>query len=512
MSTALDSANKRIVKNSALLYVRMFITLCISLYTSRAFLDALGAEDYGIYNVVAGFVSLLSIITSTITSATQRFITYEIGTGNKEKLKDTFSTFIIVLLGIGVFIFLLGEIIGTPAITKYLVIPEERLSAAVFVYHCALIAFVLRLISAPYTADVTAHERFNFYAYVSIGESVAKLFFAISLYYIPFDLLKVYALYMVLTELIIRIIYRVYCKKRFEETRWKFVVKKDIVIEVFSYSIWVTLGASSSILKEQGVNVLINRFFGVLLNAARGVSMQVYSVVNQFSANIGSAIIPQITKSYASGDVQRSIKLTCFLAKSQGLVLFLVSLPLLLETEYILNLWLKDVPDYACVFTRWALILCLARTLENTHVPLYLATGKVRNLQLVGGGLMLLNLPLSYVVLKLGFEAVSTMIVGVIIELVVMYVAFLFLKKLVGFPIGQFYGKIIIPMVIVFVLSTILPFIVRLYLLPEGFLRLIIVSVLSVLSTIFFAYTISLSKSEREMVLTIIKNKLLKKV
>ena len=416
-----------------------------------------------------------------------------------------------VLLLIGVFIILVGEIFGPSAIEKYLVIPKDRMGAAIFVFHCSLLSFVITLISVPYTADVIAHERMNFYAYISIGEAVLKLLFAISLYYIPFDLLKVYALYMVSIGIIVRIIYRIYCKKRFEETRWRFVIKKQILKEVFSYSVWVTLGASSAILKEQGVNVLVNRFFGVLMNTARGVSMQVYGIVNQFATYIGSAITPQITKSYASGDIKRAVKLTFFLAKSQALVLFFISLPLFLETEFILGLWLKDVPEYACVFTRWALILCLARTLENTHSPLYLATGKVRNLQIVGGGLMLLNLPLSYVVLKMGFEAVSTMVVGVFLELVVMLVAFLFLKRLVGFPVKQFYLEIMAPLCIVFVLSSVIPVFVKYFLLPEGFLRFLIVSALCFISTLFFTYTISLNKNERLMVINFVKSKLQKR-
>ena len=350
MTTNTSNDNKRIVKNSALLYVRMFITLCIGLYTSRAFLDALGAEDYGIYNIVAGFVSMLSIFTSTITSAAQRFITFEIGTGNKEKLKDTFSTFIIVLLLIGVFIILVGEIFGPSAIEKYLVIPKDRMGAAIFVFHCSLLSFVITLISVPYTADVIAHERMNFYAYISIGEAVLKLLFAISLYYIPFDLLKVYALYMVSIGIIVRIIYRIYCKKRFEETRWRFVIKKQILKEVFSYSVWVTLGASSAILKEQGVNVLVNRFFGVLMNTARGVSMQVYGIVNQFATNIGSAITPQITKSYASGDIKRAVKLTFFLAKSQALVLFFYITPIIPGNRIYFGPMVKRCPRVCLCF------------------------------------------------------------------------------------------------------------------------------------------------------------------
>lgn len=511
MEDRIQQSNRRIVKNTTFLYIRMIISLCISLYTSRAILEALGVEDYGIYNVVAGFVSMLSLFTGTITSACQRFITFEIGAGNTNKLQDTFSTFVNLLIVLGIVILIVGELIGYAALNKYLVIPPERFDAALFVFHCSLLTFVINLISLPYTATILAYEHINFFAILSIGESVFRLIAVLLLLYVlSCDNLKCFAFMLVVIAVILRGVNGIYCSKMFKSITHQWLINKEILKRVFTYSFWVTIGASSAILKEQGVNVIINIFFGVLLNAARGVSMQVYGVVSQFANNIGTAVTPQITKSYASGDVNRSIKLTFLLAKSQGLLLFIVSLPLILETEYILGIWLKEVPASACLFTRWALILCLARTLENTHGPLFLATGNVRNLQIVGGGVMLLNVPLCYAAFKLGFEPISSMIIGVILEILVMFVAFVFLKKMVGFPLVEFYTKVILPFFSVIFLSSIIPGYVRFYLMEESFIRLLIVGILSVMCSLILSWYIVLNNNEKSMLLTMVKSKLKK--
>ena len=496
------SDNSRIARNTIYLYVRLVIGLCISVYTSRAFLDALGVQDFGIYNVVGGFVSMLSLFTMTITSAAQRFITYELGTGNALKLRQTFSTFLTTLLLLSIFIIIIGEVFGVFFLDNYLIIPKDRINAAYVVFQCSLIAFIVELVSVPYVACVTAHERMNFYAIVSIGKSVLSLVIVWLLYLTTFDRLETYAILLVCVGIIIRIIYSIYCTKHFEEVKGKLCLESDILKEVFSYSVWVTIGASSAILKEQGVNILINRFFGVAMNTARGISVQVMGMLNQFANGISQAIAPQITKSYAVGDLERSIQLTFTMTKAQGLLLYLIALPLLLETEFILDLWLKDVPAHAVIFTRWAIVLCIARTLENTHGPLFLATGRVRNLQIIAGGLMLLNLPLSYIALKFGTTPEATMMIGVAMELIVMAVIYIYLKKMINFPMGRFYKSVILPMFLVALLSSIAPVILRFFVFGEGVVRFIIVSTVSIISTVIFSYTIALNKHEKGYVIT----------
>lgn len=508
MSNTSDN-NKRIAKNTFYLYIRMIVSLLIGLYVSRVILNALGVEDYGIYNIVGGFVSMLAIFTTSITGAANRFITFELGKKDTIKLKKTFSTIVTLLILMAIAIFMVGEVIGQLFIDKILVIPPQRVDSAIFVFHLSLLAFGINLISVPYTALVTAHERMNFFAVVSIFESVVKLLIVYLLYISPFDRLKSYAALLVAVGLIFRIIYGIYCKRNFPESHFQFKIDHEVFKNVFSYSFWVTIGGSSGILKEQGVNVIINMFFGVAMNAARGISMQVSSAINQFSNNIGIAINPQITKSYAAGDLQRSINLTIILVKAQGIMLLIISLPLILEMDYVLRLWLGNVPYYAVTFAQWALILSYARTLENTHGALYLATGKVRNLQIIGGGLILLNLPLSYIFLSWGYEPVITMVIGTILEVITMFIAFVYLGKIVSFPIRRLFSEALLPLAITIILSILPPLAVKFQIQEDNFNKLVAVTLVSILSTTLFSYMIVLNKKEKNFIVKTIKNKLI---
>lgn len=502
----MEERNKRIASNTIYLYIRMLINLGISLYTSRVILDVLGVDDYGIYNVVGGFVSMLAIFTSTITSAAQRFITFELGAGDEKRLQQTFSTIVCVIIILAAVIFIVGEVFGLFFIDRFLVIPEGRMAAAKVVFHCSVIAFVVNLIAIPYTATVIAHEHMNFFALISILESVFKLIVVLSIAHMKYDRLCSYAVLLVVVALLVRFIYWLYCRHFFKETKGKRTLDKNILKNVFSYSVWVSIGASSAILKEQGVNVLINMFCGVAMNAARGVSMQVYGLANTFSGNLSQAIAPQITKSYASGDVNRAINLTIFMTKVQGILSILIIVPLFVEAEYVLNLWLKDVPYYAVTFTRYALLLCLARTLEGSHGPLFLATGRVKKIQIVGGGLMLLNLPLSYMFLYLGYEPACTMIIGIIMEMVVMFVIYYMLHQFLPFPIREYYIKVVIPIVLLLIITTIIPMYVKNQF-AESFGRLVIVTLVSTVLITGLSLLILFKKSERESLLSLIKRK-----
>lgn len=504
--------NKRIAKNTFYLYIRLIVSLFVGLYVSRVVLDALGIKDFGIYNIVGGFVSMLAIFTGSITSAANRFITFELGRGDTEVLKKTFSTIITLLVLMAMTVFVAGEFIGMFFIDRILVIPPDRMEAAYFVFHLSLLAFGINLVSVPYMAAVTAHEKMNFFALVSIFESVAKLVIVYLLYLSPFDRLKSYAVLLVVVGGIIRIVYGIYCNRHFPETHFSFQIDRGVFKNIFSYSFWVTIGASSGILKEQGVNVIINMFYGVVMNASRGISMQVSGAINQFSNNIATAIQPQITKSYAVGDLNRSIDLTLILMKAQGIMLLLISLPLFLEMDYVLKLWLGDVPYYAVTFTRWSLILCYVRTLESAHGALYLATGKVRNLQIVGGGLMLLTLPFSYFFLKWGYEPVTTMMIGTVLEVVTMFVAFGYLRQIVGFPLRRLFCEALLPLVLTISLSLVPPLTVK-YQIPEECLdRFVVVTLASALSTALFSYLIILNKKEKSFIVVTIKNKLINKI
>ena len=498
--------NKTIAKNTFYLYLRLIVSMLIGLKTSRAILEALGVEDYGIYNIVAGFVSMLSLFTGAITSAAQRFITYELGTGNVYKLRRTFSTFTTLLIIFSLIIIALSFVSGKWLVTEVLNIPVDRIYAAINVFYCSSIAFCVNVIAAPYIACVTAHERMNFYALVSVGDSLLRLLIVLLLYITPFDLLEIYAILIVIVGIISRLIYGLYCKKHFEETRFKFLIDINILKEIWSFSLWVIFGGSAMIAKEQGVNMLINRFFGVTMNAARGVSMQVFSILNQFSNSIATAINPQITKSYAAGNLLRSIRLTFVSTKAQGVMLLLISLPLYIEIDYVLGLWLKNVPYYASDFARWVIIICFVSTMRQTYGPLYLATGKVRFLEIVGGFIILLNLPISYVVLKMGGQPVSTMVVNVLLEIVCMFACFGYMKKLLDFPTFRFYKNVIVPIIITMLITYFAASFIKEFF-SESFIRLVIICIVSTITTSVFSYFLIFEKSERDLLKSVIIKK-----
>lgn len=507
MAERLSQENKRIAKNTIYLYIRMIVSLAISLYTSRAVLEALGVDDFGIYNIVAGFVSILTIFTGTLVSAAQRFITYELGAGNQEKLKRTVSTFYTLLLCMSLVVIITGGLIGNWLVDSCLNIPDNRIHSAVFVFYCAILMFCFRLLEVPFLACVTAHEKMDFYAIVSICESVLRLLIVYLLFITVFDKLETYGVLLVLAGLGNLSAYVIYSKKVFAEVELKLLIDKSIFKEVFAFSMWVIYGSGAMVGKEQGVNMLINHFFGVTMNAARGVSIQILSILNQFANSIATAINPQITKSYASNNLSRAINLTFVLTKAQGIMLLLLVMPLYSEINFVLNLWLKDVPYYAEVFAKWAIIIAVVSTIRQTYGALYLATGKVRYLEVIGGTIIMLNLPVSYIVLKLGYEPVSTMVVNVIMEVLCMVYCYGYMSRILNFPTMKYYAKTILPLMIVAVVSygsTVLFHMIM----PQGWLRLMLEIIITVSLTTGLSYLIVLNNNEREMAMDFVKKKL----
>lgn len=500
-------SNKRIAKNTIYLYLRMIVSMLIAFYTSRAFLDALGVEDYGIYNIVGGFVSLLSLITGSLTLGAQRFISFALGKKDTEFLHRTFSTFSNLFLIIAVGIVLVGAAFGHLVIYDLLNLPSERLDAALFCYYCSLVAFSVNVIAIPYTASVISHEKMDFYAVVSISESVLKLLIVFALFITPFDRLKVYALLLVIVGVIIRVTYGIYCSKKFPETKHSKVIDKKILKEAFVFTFWMAFGNAAVIAKEQGVNVVINLFCGVTINAARGISTQISSIMNQFGNSIASAIDPQITKSYAAGDLERSVRLTFLLTKAQGLMLVLVALPLYFEVDYLLGIWLKEVPYYANIFTKWVIVLSVITALRNTYGPLYMATGDVKTLQWTTGLIYILNLPLSYIALKMGYEPVVTMQIAVVIEIITWILSYWYMKWKFHFPLGRYVIEAIIPLLVIVAVTASLLLGVQ-YIMPDmGVWRFLLTGTIDVVLVLGLAYVVLLNKSERSFALNAIRSK-----
>ena len=499
--------NKTIAKNTIYLYLRMIVSMIISLYTSRAVLDALGVSDYGIYNIVGGFVALLNVITTSLVMGAQRFITFELGRGDEIRLFRTFATFSTLFLIMAVVIFTIASIFGKPFVEHFLVLPKERVGAALFVFYCSLASFAINLIAVPYNACVIAHEKMDFYAIVSIGESFSKLLIVYLLYTTSFDRLQTYAVLLVTVGIIVRLTYGVYCSKHFKETKSTFLIDKTIIKKVFSFSLWMFLGGLVMIAKEQGVNVVINLFCGVTINAARGVSMQVSGILNQFSNSIASAINPQITKSYAEGNLSRSINLTFLLTKAQGLLLLIITIPLYFEMNFVLGLWLKDVPYYADIFAKWVLIITFLTIIRNSYSSFYLASGDVKTLQWSTSLIYIMILPLSYFALKMGFEPVVTMQITSVIEVLTFAATYIYLKYKFNFPLGRYLRQTILPLCIVCLLTSVSLYVVQNSFDIDPVAEFFIICTLSICLTIGTSYLILLSKNEKKIVIELVAKK-----
>ncbi len=511
MSEITSETNKRIAKNTVYLYLRMIVLMLIALYTSRAFLDALGVDDYGIYNIVGGFVSLLALITGSMTMGAQRFISFAIGKKDPENLHRTFSTFTNLFLILAVTIFLIFGLMGHWVVYDLLNLPIGRLDAALFCYYCSLLAFSVNIIAIPYMAAVISHEKMDFYAMVSILESLLKLVIVYTLYTTSFDRLKVYACLLAIVGLVIRFIYGIYCSRNFPETTHCRSIDRKILKEAFFFTFWMAFGNAVVVAKEQGVNILINLFCGVAMNAARGISVQVSSVMSQFGNSIASAINPQITKSYASGNWNRSVNLTFLLTKAEGLMLLVIALPLYFEMNFLLEIWLNNVPYYAEVFAKWIVILSVLTPLRNCYGPLYMATGDVKTLQWSTSIIYILILPLSYVALKLGYEPVVTMQITAVIEVITWIASYCYIQYKFKFPLGRYIKETILPLILIASFSSVILYSIQIFLSVNNFWRFFLVCVVSVSLVTSLSYCFLLSKNEKAFVVRVVQSKLPRK-
>lgn len=456
-----SSNNRRIAKNTILLYIRMLFMMCISLYTSRVILSTLGVSDYGIYNVVGGFVALFNILCNSISAAISRFITVELGKKNIEKLKKVFSTSINIQLLLCLSIIIIMEVFGIWFINNKMVIDPSRLEAANWVLHLSTLTFCIELISVPYNAAIIAHEKMSAFAYISIIEAIFKLLICYLLFISPIDKLVTYAVLLTLVAMAIRLIYGIYCKKHFLECTYHYCFDKGLLKEMFSFTGWNFIGGTAGVLSSQGMDVILNLFFGTVVNAAKGVASQVTSVVTSFSSNFIMAVNPQITKNFAAGNYDYAFKLVTQGSRLSFYMLFFLSLPLILEAPTVLSVWLVEVPEYSVIFIRLVLIYAMVNSLSNPLITLMLATGNIRNYQIIVGGCLLFILPLSYIVLELGFAPQYTYVVMIVISAICLWLRLYMLHNMINFPIKRFLKDAILNISIVVVLSLLLPLLVH---------------------------------------------------
>lgn len=491
--------NKRIVKNTISLYFRMIITMVISLYTSRIVLNALGVSDFGIYNVVGGVVIMFGFLNSAMASSTQRFLAFELGRKDNVRLRQVFSISVTLHIFISIIIVLLSETLGVWFLNTRLTIPAERLAAANWVFQFSVLTSVLTVLSVPYDAAIIAHERMNVFAYISILEVSLKLGVVFLLQLFGYDKLVLYAILIFLVSLILRIVYGTYCTRNFKESHYRFFWEKKLFTEMTSFAGWNLFGVFAGIGYGQGVNILLNIFFGPLVNAARGIAFQVMGAVNQLVTNFQIAVFPPITKAYVSNDEKNMYRLIFASSKFSYYLLLLFIIPLFIEAKEILAFWLKYVPEYTVSFTRLVLIDVLVCSLSGPLQILAQATGRVRNYQLVVSIILLLNLPVSYLLLKMGHSPQSTFVVSIVLSTVALFARLVVLKTLTAFPVSVFLNKVVLTVLVVTIFIIPLPLYVQ-SIIPHKLLQFFLVGICTIITLITSVWVIGLSVAERSII------------
>lgn len=502
--TDLAANNKRIAKNTLFLYLRMLFLMAVSLYTSRVVLNALGVEDFGIYNAVGGIVAMFTTISGSLTTAISRFITYELGKGNQSNLNKIFSSAVTIQLGLVGIIILLAETIGLWFLNVKMNIPEIRMEAANWVFQFSILTFSINLISVPYNASIIAHEKMSAFAYISILEVVGKLTIAYLIVISPIDKLIFYTILMCLVAIIIRFTYGSYCKRHFSECSYYFIWDKQLLKQMFGFAGWNFIGVTSAVLRDQGGNLIINLFCGPSVNAARGIATQVNSAINGFVSNFMIALNPQIIKSYALKNNTYMMDLIFRGARFSFYMLLLLSLPVFINTHYILKIWLNIVPNHTITFVQLILVFAMSESISNPLITAQQATGKIRNYQIIVGGLQMMNLPISYILLRIGIFPEIIFIVAIIISQFCLIARLILLKKMINLPIKEYIKKVYINICIVSISSFILPlFLIKFP--EESFINFILSTSLSICNVLLCIYFIGCNKNER----LFIQNKIL---
>lgn len=498
----------RIAKNTLMLYVRMLVLMLVGLYTSRVVLEALGEDDMGIYSVVGGVVAMFTIISGALNSAVSRFITFEMGKGEKAQLNKVYSTAVTIQLILGAIVVILAEPIGIWFINNEMTIDQARIPEAVMVLHFSLAAFVVNLMSVPQMASITAHEKMYAYAYIGILDAFLRLGTALLIMNSSGDRLVQYAALMMVTVILVRIAYGVYCRRNFEECRYRPVFDRPLIREMFSFAGWNFVGVASGVLRDQGGNILVNLFSGAAgtaVNAARGMAVQLNGAVQGFVTNFMTAVNPQITKSYAAGEYSYMFTLVRKSSRMSFYLLLMLVMPLILNTEVVLGVWLKDVPEHTTLFVQLFLIFALSESLSNPMITAMLATGRIRNYQLVVGGIQLLNIPISYICLKMGAIPEVTVMVAIGLSQICLWARLIMLSRATGFPIGDFVSKVYVKsLFVVLPCAAVVPVLFELVK-PTGLWGAVYSAVISVVWTGTVIYMIGMDTSERNMVKGLLK-------
>lgn len=487
----------------------MLFTMALNLYISRIVLNVLGVENFGIYNVVGGVVAMFAFLNAAMAVSTQRFLSFELGCQNKLQLKKVFSTAVSVHCLLGLIVLILAETIGLWFVNNKLNFPLERIFAVNVVYQCSVFSFFFLILRVPYQAGIIAYEKMGIYAYISIFEVVLKLGIALLLTRFGSDKLILYAILLLISVIIVTFVYKIYCSKYFEELRFRFIWDRQLFKTMTSYAGWSLFGSGASVIYDQGINILLNIFFSPVVNAARAIAFQVNTAILSFTSNFQIAVNPQIVKSYATGDRQYMMSLIFQSSKYSFFLLFLIALPVLLETDILLKFWLNIVPEYAVVFCKLIIIDTLIGCVSYPLMIASQATGKIRLYQFTVGSILLLNLPFTYFLLKLGFGPQYSMYVSIGLSIIALGARLIILRKLILLNIRAYVRSVIVRSLLVGGGAFIIPFAVVQSGYSSTFLSVLLNSVLCIVCSTLSIYYLGLDKREKqflkEKILVVIK-------
>lgn len=495
-----EAINKRqIASNTIFLYIRMLLLMCITLYTSRIVLDALGVEDYGIYNVVGGLTMSFAFFSSSLSNATQRFLNIEIGRNNRDGISRIYSASLIIYAIAIIVVLIATEVVGYWVLNNSLVIPAERMGAANCVLHTTAVGLAVTLIGSIYDSILIAYENMKIYAYLSIMEAILRLLIAFVIVYTDIDRLKLYAVLYLASILIVRIIMIAYCKQRYPDCKFKRSGQRVLIKSILGFIGWNGVGTAVWMINEQGINILLNIFFGPILNAARGVSSQVGAAINNFSNSFFTAIRPQIIKSYATQEIEYFYKLVYASSRYSFYLIWIISLPIILRCEELLELWLKEVPEYSSSIVVWIIIFYCINVLTNPLWSVVQAVGKLRNFVLIGSLIFLSAFPISYLLLKQGASPIVVFQTLAFTRINYLAVSTLLVKQLIRFSLKAYFKEVIWPILKVTILSGSIAYVLELFT-PHCTIGLISVVLVSVLITLLIVYIVGINNDERNII------------
>lgn len=507
-----DSQNsKRIARNTLMLYFQMFITTLVGLYTSRVVLNTLGVTDYGIYNVVGGIVTMASFLNSAMVAASQRFLAFELGKNDFDRLSKVFCTSINIHAVISLIAIVIAETIGLWFVNTKLNIPEERMVAANWVFQASIISFVINVMSVPYNSAIVAHEKMSAFAYISIIDAILKLAIVYLLIVMSFDKLIAYSILMVCVVLLVRFCYTIYCKRHFEECTYHILFDKSLFKEMFSFAGWSVVGNLGFSFKDQISNIILNIFFGPTVNAARSLGIQVTAHVKTFAQSFTMALNPQITKQYAGGNLEASRKLVYAGSRYTFYLLTLVAIPVIIHTDYIMRLWLGIVPEYTNQFVRYSILISLLYAMSECVTKAIQATGRIKWFQIGISIIMLSELPLAWILLKFGYPPYAVMWPALLTYTVAVFFRFWLIHTYVeGYFIKEYLLQVVFRCLIVFLVSYVLSFVLNMNM-GKGFISFVVSVCMGILVTSTTIAFVGMLKNERiimwNKVLSFIKNR-----